>query len=333
MIGIVTDQLFHRHDNGPGHPESPQRLDAVERGILSFTNDQPFLELPAKRASISDIALIHDVEYIEMLEQTQGRERTVIDHETQTNRDSFDTALYAAGSAISATEAIISGECNSAFCAVRPPGHHAEADRGMGFCLFNNAAIATRWALGDGCNRVAILDWDVHHGNGTMHSFYDDPGILYLSVHQYPHYPGTGSVDDIGTGAGRGFTINAPLPPGSSDADYLCVFDRVFLPYLATYSPDLLIVSAGFDAHAIDPLSSIELSGSIFGEFARLLIESMGERGVLFVLEGGYSLEVLEESTEETLRGMAGVSSYSRPMTQPAPQTVQIVDSLLSVCA
>ena len=182
VIGIVTDQLFRRHDNGPGHPESPQRLDAVERGILSFTNDHPFLEIQAKRASMSDIALIHDIEYIEMLEQTQGRERTTIDHDTRTNRDSFDTALFAAGSAIEASKTVIAGQCNSAFCAVRPPGHHAEANRGMGFCLFNNAAIAARWARSEGCNRVAILDWDVHHGNGTMHSFYDDPAILYLSV-------------------------------------------------------------------------------------------------------------------------------------------------------
>ena len=328
MIGIVSDPLFQRHDNGRGHPESPQRLEAVERGIVLFSRDHSSLEIETKRAAISDIKRIHNIEYIEMLERTQGHERTRIDHETQTNGDSFDTALFAAGSTIAASEAILSGVCDTAFCAVRPPGHHAEADRGMGFCLFNSAAIAARWALSEGCDRVAILDWDVHHGNGTMHSFYDDPKILYLSIHQYPHYPGTGAVDDIGTGGGRGFTINAPLPAGSGDADYLHVFDRVFLPFLAAYSPDLLIVSAGFDAHATDPLSSMELSGQIFGEFARLLLEMMGGTRVLFVLEGGYSLEGLEESTAAMLAGMAGFSRYSRPINQANPGAVNIVDLL-----
>lgn len=306
-IGVCSDPRFARHDNGLGHPESPSRLDAVGRGIDHAGDSAgPFVRIEPRPAELDELLLVHAPRYLDSLAATAERELTRLDFETSANRWSYDTAILAAGASIAAVDAVLAGDLDGAFCAVRPPGHHAEYDEAMGFCLINNAALAARWAVvHGGCGRVAVVDWDVHHGNGTMHRFYTDQSVLYVSIHQYPHYPGTGTLEEIGEGSGAGYTVNVPFSPGAGDEDYEAVFARVIDPILQSFHPDLVIVSAGYDAHRLDTIAAIELSSGMYREMTAHLREATEDScGMVVLLEGGYHDTALAEGTAETLAGM-----------------------------
>ena len=308
MIGFVHDEIYKRHYNEPGHPESPSRLDAVSAAIDRFTSEHESKLFGNRTATMEELGLIHRSEYIRAIAETANREETRLDYETSASRFSFEAASKAVGSTIDAIESMLEGGVTATFSAVRPPGHHAESDKAMGFCIFNTAAIAARAAIDRlGVRRVAIVDWDVHHGNGTMHSLYDTDEVLYISIHQFPHYPGTGLISDVGSGKGEGFTINAPMPPGSGDASYEAAFTRIFVPVLRSYEPDLLIVSAGYDAHVLDSMSAMRLSSEAYGRMTGQLLGAYDSKSrFAVVLEGGYDFTALEEGVEHTLAAING---------------------------
>jgi len=282
--------LFEGHDPGYGHPERPARYAAVERAVAAAGAPVE----SAVEAPRGDLEQVHDAAYLSAVERLAAAGGGHLDPDTAVNDASFRAAALASGAALAAVDAVIDGEIERAFCGGRPPGHHAERARAMGFCLINHAAVAAAHARRSSAARVAILDWDAHHGNGTQAIFYDDPSVLYVSLHQWPFYPGTGAADQRGAGAGMGATVNVPVPAGIGEADYLELFDQVALPAVRSFAPDLLIVSAGFDAHRDDPLCSLGLTS---GAFARMT-ESVADigSGQVFVLEGGYDLDALEES-------------------------------------
>jgi acetoin utilization deacetylase AcuC-like enzyme len=296
-VAVIRDPLYLEHSNGPGHPESRERLEAIDRMLASFPEQDRLEELPARDARFEELAWVHTPEYIRRIEATRERSFTMLDPDTGAGPESYAAALRAAGGVLQAVDAVLEGSRSGAFALVRPPGHHAEADRAMGFCLFNNVAVAASYALRrHGLERVLIVDWDVHHGNGTMHSFYDRPEVLYFSIHQYPHYPGTGSVEEIGRGKGAGYTINVPLPGGQGDVDYLAVFRQVLLPVAREYAPELILVSAGFDAHQEDPLADMRLSAVGFACLTAALRGLAAEccpGRLALALEGGYQLKAL----------------------------------------
>ena len=282
--------LFEGHDPGLGHPERPARYSAVERAVVA--SGAPVE--PASEAPRGDLEQVHDAAYLTAVERLAAAGGGHLDPDTAVNDVSFRAAALASGAAVAAVDAVVEGEVDRAFCGGRPPGHHAERARAMGFCLINHASVAAAHARRSSAARVAILDWDAHHGNGTQAIFYDDPSVLYVSLHQWPFYPGTGAGAERGAGSGEGATINIPVPAGIGEADYLELFDDVALPAVRAFAPDLLIVSAGFDAHRDDPLCSLGLTGGAFGR----MTESVADigSGQVFVLEGGYDLDALEES-------------------------------------
>jgi len=283
--------LFERHDPGRGHPERPERYAAVARAVAASGAEV----VEATAAPQDALERVHDAAYLAAIERLADSGGGHLDPDTAVNAVSFQAAELASGAALAAVGDVLAGSLDRVFCAGRPPGHHAERARAMGFCLVNHAAVAAARAADDTEGRVAVLDWDAHHGNGTQAIFYDDPSVLYVSLHQWPFYPGTGAAGERGAGAGQGATVNIPLPAGTSEQVYLDAFDQVAVPALEAFSPDLLIVSAGFDAHRDDPLCSLGLTA---GAFARMA-QSVGHIGVgqVFVLEGGYDLDALEEST------------------------------------
>jgi acetoin utilization deacetylase AcuC-like enzyme len=304
---VLTDRLFLGHDPGPGHPESPARLDAVLADLARAPIAGVDIAAP-RPATDAEIETVHPAAYRAALAALAGR-RARLDADTTTSPGSWQAATLAAGAAVGAVEAVMTGRARNAFALVRPPGHHAEPDRAMGFCLLNNAAIAAEAARRAGAARVLIVDWDVHHGNGTQDIFVARPDVLYMSVHQFPFYPGTGDVDEVGIGAGRGATVNCPLPGGQTDADYGAVFHDLFLPAARRFAPDVVIVSAGFDAHARDPLAGMRVSERGFAAMASALCElAAGSCGgkLALLLEGGYDLPALAASVRATLEVLAG---------------------------
>jgi acetoin utilization deacetylase AcuC-like enzyme len=263
---LLYSPLFLEHQPGAGHPERPARLSSV-KALLDTTPVKGTTWAEPRPASLEALRRVHGAELVEALARTKGH-RVQLDPDTATSAQSYDAAVLAAGAALDAVDAVLDGRHANAFALVRPPGHHAEPARAMGFCLFNNIAIAAEHALARGLSRVAVLDWDVHHGNGTQAAFYGRRDVLYLSSHQFPFYPGTGDVTEVGKGDGKGFTVNCPLPAGLGDADYGAVFHSLFLPVLQAYRPELLLVSAGFDPHQSDPLASMQLSERGFAAMA-----------------------------------------------------------------
>ena len=304
---VITDRRFLEHDPGAGHPESPARLDAVQSDLARAPIAGVQIEAP-RFATDAEIEAVHPAAYREALAALAGR-RARLDPDTATSPGSWDAARLAAGAAVEAVAATMTGRARNAFALVRPPGHHAVPDRAMGFCLLNNAAIAAEAARRAGAARVVIVDWDVHHGNGTQDIFEAREDVLYMSVHQYPFYPGTGGSEEVGVGAGRGATVNVPLPGGQGDADYGVVFHDLFLPAARAFRPDVVIVSAGFDAHARDPLAGMRVSERGFAAMASVLAqladEACGGRLAL-MLEGGYDLPALTASVRAALEVMTG---------------------------
>ena len=293
MTILFTHPSAVEHDPGPGHPERPERLKAV----LAALADDAFRTLDrrdAPRADIADIAALHDRRYVERLLAAVPKEgRVHLDPDTAMCPESGEAALRAAGAVIAAVDAVMSGEAPTAFCAVRPPGHHAEPARGMGFCLFNNIAIGALHArAAHKVGRVAIVDFDVHHGNGTQAAFEDEPEVLFASTHQYPFYPGTGAADERGAGN----VFNAPLPAGTGSVGFRRAMERVILPAVADFRPELILVSAGFDAHARDPLAMLELGDEDYGWVTDRIREIAAESAdgrIVSTLEGGYDLQAL----------------------------------------
>jgi len=301
--GFVYHPDYLQHDMGYGHPESPERL----RAIMSRLARSHVLARTVRiePAPVADewVTQVHAPAYVEELKaRSPASGRVPLDPDTSISPGSLRAAYLAAGGALAATDAIVAGHVDNAFCAVRPPGHHAERARAMGFCLFNNVAIAARYVQRHhGLQRVLIVDWDVHHGNGTQHSFYDDPSVLFFSTHQFPHYPGTGLASERGVGKGEGLTINVPMPPGQGDEEYRDVFRRVLVPAADSFKPDFVLISAGFDAHRDDPLAGMGLTEDGYADLSRIVLDIAQRhcRGrVLSCLEGGYNLEALSASVE-----------------------------------
>jgi acetoin utilization deacetylase AcuC-like enzyme len=304
--GIAYDATLKRHDPGPGHPEQPARLSAAMSRL------PPLVPLATRPATDDELALAHTRDYIQLVEREVAQHRSQLSTgDTAIGDESADCARIAAGCAIAAVDAVFSHQVRNTFCVVRPPGHHASAARGMGFCIFNNVAIAARQAQRvHGAERVLIADWDVHHGNGTQDIFYEDGSVLYFSTHQSPWYPGTGARGETGLGAGKGATINCPLPAGSGGADVLGAFRELLLPAAATFHPDLILLSAGFDSRINDPLGQFLLTDDNFRQLTLLMLE-LAEKHcdgrLVSVLEGGYSLDGLARASEAHGEALAGI--------------------------
>jgi acetoin utilization deacetylase AcuC-like enzyme len=308
---IFRSRRFLGHDTGE-HVENPTRIIAIDRALEHFGLLDGRPEPAFRAADLADVERVHDARYIQALIDFAKQGGGWIDGDTYCGPDSVETALVAAGAAIAAVDTVLNDDHPRAFALGRPPGHHATAGRGMGFCLLNSVAVAAAHALERGLQRVAIVDWDVHHGNGTQEIFYGRDDVLFCSVHQYGHfYPGTGAASERGAGAGEGFTINAPLPPGGGDRVYLQVMDEVFHIPIHEFNPELILISAGFDAHRDDPLGSMSVTDQGFGRLAQRVVDFAAEAGherVVAILEGGYDLDVLGRSVVSVLEVLDGTA-------------------------
>lgn len=309
--------VFLEHEE-EGHPESPERLEAImrvlkESGVMARLT--PLAPVPATE---TQLAAVHTREHIQRVKDMVARGGGHLDPDTYTNARSLDAALLAAGAVVRAVDAVMAGEVNNAFALVRPPGHHATRKHAMGFCLFNNIAVSAAHALNaHNLERVMIVDYDVHHGNGTQDIFYTSPKVLYTSTHQFPHYPGTGDWNEIGEGAGQGYTLNVPLLPYVGDEGYQRVFDDLIYPAGERYHPQLLLVSVGYDAHWRDPLAMENLSLTGYTALARTLVQLAKqecEGRVVFVLEGGYDIPVCANGVANTFRAMLGDEDIPDPI-------------------
>jgi acetoin utilization deacetylase AcuC-like enzyme len=307
---LIHSERFAEHQTPPGHPERPERAEAMD-AVASRWRTRG-IEIVEPRAATSEQLLrVHDPEYVRRMAEMAGKP-AALDPDTYTSPESHEIVLLAAGAAIDAVERVMAATDRAAAALVRPPGHHAERNRAMGFCLFNNAAVAAAHARTLGAGKVAIVDYDVHHGNGTQHIFERDPHVLYVSAHQFPYYPGTGAAGEIGRDAGRGFTVNLPLEAGAVDEDYQTVFARVVIPVLRQFAPDLVIVSAGFDAHERDPLGGMRITTPAFGAMTAELkaVADQCCRGrIVAVVEGGYDLSALAGSLDAAIDALNGAAA------------------------
>ena len=312
QTGVVMDPLYIKHDPGPWHPESPDRLVAAYATLERQGLLQKVVRVPPRAATKDEICRVHSPAHYERIAATDGHS-TSLDPDTQTSPDSFQAAELAAGGSIKLVEEVVAGRIENGFALVRPPGHHAERDHAMGFCLFNNIAIAAEHARQTlGIKRVLIVDWDLHHGNGTMHSFYDRPDVLYFSTHQYPFYPGTGALEDVGTGPGTGFTVNVPFSPHMGDREYRAAFREVLTPIARQFAPELILVSAGFDTYVHDPLGSMKMSPEGYASLTSQLLDLAQECAhgrLVLMLEGGYHIDGQAESVAMCIKALLGLWS------------------------
>jgi len=313
---LFTDPRFLDHDAGLEHPESPDRL----RAILAQLDQVPIANterVTPREATREELLFAHDAQYLDQLAALAGR-AVQLDPDTHLGPKSHQAALLAAGAAAQAAAEVMHGRASNAFCLVRPPGHHAEPHRGMGFCVFNNVAVAAGAALREGARKVAIVDWDVHHGNGTQERFWSRRDVLFLSAHQFPFYPGTGDAPEAGRGEGLGYTVNCALPEGQTDADYGAVFESLFLPVVSRFAPDVILVSAGFDPHRADPLGGMRLTERGFAAMCsavKRLADAQCQGRLVLCLEGGYDLDALAHSVHGCVEILAGARTDTFPAT------------------
>jgi acetoin utilization deacetylase AcuC-like enzyme len=307
QTAIIWDDTYQDHETG-SHPESPERIAAIGLALRGAGMFDDRAVLTPEPANLDAILTVHAPHVVDRVQQAAAKGWAWLDPDTYVSADSYDVALLAAGGACRAVDAVMAGEAPRAFAFVRPPGHHAEPERSMGFCLFNNIAIAAEHALNaHGLERVAIVDWDVHHGNGTQAAFWRRPDVLFISLHQYPFYPGSGSSAERGAGSGEGYTLNIPLPAGSNDEVYLARFTDTVVPALHAFAPQLILVSAGFDAHTDDPLAMMRVTTDAFTSWARLLKDAatdLCDGRMVLLLEGGYNLRALSESIVAVVRAL-----------------------------
>jgi acetoin utilization deacetylase AcuC-like enzyme len=298
---LLLDPVYKQHQTGPGHPERPERYDAVRSGLEREALVRDAVRIETRRASEDEIAMCHARDYIAVVKRDVARGlHDLSTGDTAISPKSLDVALLASGGVMNAVDAVISGKAKNAFCAVRPPGHHATAVKGMGFCLFNNVAIAAKHAqVKHGIRNVAIVDWDVHHGNGTQDIFYKDGSVFFFSTHQSPWYPGTGAAGETGEGAGKGTTINCPFPSGSGRVEIVGAFRERLMRVMDDFKPELVLVSAGFDSRLGDPLGQFKLTDDDFADLTRMMMDVADKHSggrLVSVLEGGYSLEGLSKA-------------------------------------
>ncbi|WP_437776011.1 histone deacetylase family protein [Sorangium sp. So ce1097] len=317
---VVDDALFEQHRARGAHPERPERLEAARRALDRCAASGLSIERVTPRDATQDeLARVHAPRYLESLDRLSGH-FAALDPDTYVVPRSVDAARRGAGAAVALVEAVLADPGRVGAALLRPPGHHATRDAGMGFCLLNNVAVAARAALNSGLSRVAVIDFDVHHGNGTQDVFWDDPRVLFCSLHQWPFYPGTGSAEEIGGGEGVGYTVNVPLSDGAADAVYEAAFDEIVLPVLDEYAPELILVSAGFDAHERDPMAGMKLSRAAYAAMGRRLaaMANAKARGRLAIfLEGGYDLAALESSLAAALLAASGHEPAEEPAGAP----------------
>jgi acetoin utilization deacetylase AcuC-like enzyme len=309
--GFLYDERFLDHNAGAGHPERRERLSSTMAHLQAQTWFGQLRRLAPRVAEETWVESVHSHDLIVRARNACEQELPFLDvMDVGISRESFDTALLAVGGAQILADEVIAGEVDNAFALCRPPGHHAEHDQALGFCLFNNVAIAARYLQKEhGLDKILILDWDVHHGNGSQHSFEDDPSVLYVSTHQYPFYPGTGAYSETGTGRGEGATLNCPMPAGAGDEQYTQVFVEKILPKIDTFAPEFVIISAGFDGHVDDPLANICLSTEFYGWMSARLMEVADKHckgRLISLLEGGYNINKLPLCVDEHLQVLSG---------------------------
>jgi acetoin utilization deacetylase AcuC-like enzyme len=333
MTGFVYDPIFLEHETGT-HPENGNRMLATmalleECGLLA-----KLTRIPPRDASPAELALVHDPAYVAAVDRAARDGGGWVDPDTLITPRSYDVAARVVGGTLAALDAVMAGDVTSAFCLVRPPGHHATPDQAMGFCLFNHVAVAAEYArTAHGVERVAIVDFDVHHGNGTQDAFYDDPNVLYVSTHEYPFYPGTGALRELGAGAGIGYNINIPMPHGCGDEPYRRAYDEVVLPALRRFEPGLLLVSAGYDAHFADDIAGEQLSVDGYGAIAAMLKDAAEELcggRLLLALEGGYHLVALPWSIRRTIEILRGDPPTRDPIGTAVTDTPPGFDAMLA---
>jgi acetoin utilization deacetylase AcuC-like enzyme len=319
---LVLDRRYEAHDPGRGHPECPERVRVIFDALANYRRTG-LDRLDPRPATSEELALNHDAAHIERVAATAERPRYAFDADTPTSSRSFETARLAVGGYLVLLDAIMARDAENGFAFVRPPGHHAEVNRAMGFCLFNNVAIGARYLRQRfGLERILIVDWDVHHGNGTQHSFEAEPSVLYVSTHQYPFYPGTGAAAEVGSGAAAGRTLNVPFPAGCGDNEYVAAFETVVAPIATQFRPDFVLVSAGFDAHRRDPLAAMNATEEGFRAMTRVLMRLAREHAegrLAAILEGGYDMQALSQAVPAVLDELGG-ATIDRPLATPYPR-------------
>lgn len=327
---LIQDNAYLEHITSDFHPENPERL----RAIYSILEDQALQgkteRLKGREATAEEIQYIHTRPYYEMIEATRDCGHRQLDPDTHVSSQTYRTAKLAAGGLCMLVDSVCSGEAQNGFALVRPPGHHAEAGRGMGFCIYNNVAIAARYAQKKGlAEKVLIVDWDLHHGNGTQHSFESDSSILYFSSHQYPYYPGTGRPEETGVGSAKGYTVNVPLPGGQGDPDFIRVYQEILEPIATQFRPDLVLVSAGFDTYYRDPLGGMGVTEEGYAEITRILMRIANlccQGKLVLTLEGGYHLEGLAQSVKRVLLALQETET---PAAKTLPKTSNTTDRIV----
>ncbi len=329
---LVTDERFLSHEAGSRHPEQPARLSAVWEGLAAADLGDALVRVEPRPAEVEELLVVPPSSHLSRLEMIDAAGGGRVDPDTVMGPDSWEAARLAAGAGLVAIDALKKGVADFAFCAVRPPGHHAMPERSMGFCLLNNVAVAAA-ALANAGQKVVIVDLDAHHGNGTQDAFYGDDRVLFVSCHQWPLYPGTGAADEVGTGAGIGTTVNLPVPPGTAGDDYRYAMDSLVVPVVENFKPDWLLISAGFDAHRADPLTDLGLTSGDYADLMGSLANLVSTGRVIAFLEGGYDLAALSDSVGASVAALLGVDHRPEAASGTAgPEARRVIDQLIRQC-